>query len=238
MGSNAEQRNVLLLENDLAQRGHLSRYLSGQGLIVTAPENHSELMDLANQPEFGLALLDTTLCSACTTTDTEWGALFQRDDLGVIMLSARDNKREKIDALEGGADDYISKPVHEIELLARIRAVMRRYPAQSRVLRPPRATGWLLNSDKRSMTSPNGTHVELTRRESQLLVLLFEHQGEAVSRDMISRTLMGRDWLPGDRATDVLVRRLRGKLGPAGGRDLVKTVRHIGYSVPEGQVAR
>jgi len=236
MNSSSQPRDVLLLEPDRAYRSYMSSYLSNHGFSVTSADNQHELLALANRHRFGLALIDASLCSPARTNQSGWAAGFcRRTDLGVILLSAEGGSRESVRALNLGADDYVCKPFHEAELLARIRAVMRRYPA-SNSDDSTRAGEWRLSLTGRHIAAPGGKRIRLTGRELDLLELLAEQPGQAVSRDHISMSLMGREWLPGDRSMDVLVRRLRSKLAPIGGAKLIRTERHIGYSLIQVQV--
>lgn len=239
MKSATQPRDVLLLESNRAHRRYISSYLSSHGFGVSIPDNQHELVALADQRQFGLALLDASLCSQAATERASWAKSFcQRNDLGVILLSAEGGSRESARALNLGADDYVSKPFHDAELLARIRAVMRRYPAANASNDSNAASEqWRLNIAGAHIAAPGGTRIRLTGREMELLKLLSAQPGKAVSRDQISRSLMGRDWLPGDRSMDVLVRRLRSKLDAAGGRELIKTERHVGYSLHQVQLS-
>lgn len=237
MNSASQPGDLLLMESNRAHRSSISEYLSGHGFGVSTPDNQQELIALADRQQFGLALLDASLCVQPGAEHSGWAKRFcKRSDLGVILLSVEGDSRESARALNLGADDYVSKPFHEAELLARIRAVMRRYPAAGS---NHNAIGgqWRINFAGRYIAAPGGECIRLTGRELDLLRLLSEHLGKAVSRDHIAKSLMGRDWLPGDRSMDVLVRRLRSKLDPAGGRELIKTERHIGYSLNQVQLS-
>ena len=257
MKSASQPRELLLLESDRAHRRFINTYLSGHGFNVTMPGDQQELVALADRPQFGLALLDASLCNEHHPKYAHWAKSFcQRSDLGVILLSAEGDTRDSVRALNLGADDYVCKPFHEAELLARIRAVMRRYPANQDSTSTNTGTGtnissspagshsgnhsggnqWSLNLAGRHILTPDGNRIRLTGRELDLLELLAKRPGKAVSRDHISMSLMGREWLPGDRSMDVLVRRLRSKLTPAGGREIIRTERHVGYSLSQVQV--
>jgi DNA-binding response OmpR family regulator len=117
---------------------------------------------------------------------------------------------------------------------ARKLLLMRRYPEP----KGESAQLWRLHGVGRCLISPDKTRLRLTSRELELMDLLTDHQGKAVSRDTIAQTLMGREWLPGDRSIDVLVRRLRAKLKPASGDNLIDTVRYVGYRIGAGRVSR
>jgi len=235
MIANGQARKLLLMGSDPGQSHDLSHYLARQGFSVTAARSHRHLMDLAGQREFGLALLDTPPHSGNQDIDEDWArVMYERQDLGVIVLAANSDSHERVRALEQGADDYLSHPIHHTELVARIRAVMRRYP-EPRGESPP---VWRLHEVGSCLISPGRTRVHLTTRELELMNLLTRHQGKAVSRDTVAQTLMGREWLPGDRSVDVLVRRLRAKLKPVDGGQLIDTVRYVGYRIGAGRVSR
>jgi len=234
MISNVKPRDVLLFESDPTHRAYLAGYLAGHGYDVAIADDQQQLVSMADRQRFGLALVDAAYCSPRQPASHDWARRFcGRSDLGVILLSTIGGSRESVRALKLGADDYVSRPFHEAELLARIRAVMRRYPAANA---DSNNSEWQLNLSGRNMRSPEGTHIRLTGRELDLLSLLSHYNGEAVSRDRISETLMGREWIPGDRSMDVLVRRLRSKLDPVGGRKLIQTERHVGYRLAAIQV--
>jgi len=235
MNTATKPRDVLLLEANHNHREYLRNYLSNQGYAISISTNPDEMIRMAGRTRFGLALVDAGYFSARQTESQEWERTFcQRNDLGVILLSSEGSSRESVRALNLGADDYVSKPFHDGELLARIRAVMRRYPAANNSNSDAQ---WCLHPAGRYLLSPEDLRICLTGRELGLLSLLTATPGEPVSRDQISQSLMGREWLPGDRSMDVLVRRLRAKLHHAGGRELIKTERHIGYLVDNVQVS-
>jgi DNA-binding response OmpR family regulator len=235
MIANEHARKLLLMGSDPGQSNDLSHYLSRQGFRVTAARSRRHLMDLAGRREFGLALLDTPPHAPDLEPDSDWArVMYERKDLGVIVLAANSDSRDRVRALELGADDYLSRPIHQTELVARIRAVMRRYPEPQ----DKPAQVWRLHGVGRCLISPDRTRIGLTPRELELMDLLTEHQGKAVSRDTVAQSLMGREWLPGDRSVDVLVRRLRTKLKPVGGANLIDTVRYVGYRIAAGRVSR
>jgi len=235
MISNGPARKLLLMGSDPGQSNDLSHYLSRQGFKVTAARSRRHLMDLAGRREFGLALLDSPPNAPDLEPDSDWAReIYERKDMGVIVLAANSDSRDRVRALELGADDYLSRPIHQTELVARIRAVMRRYPEPKDEPTPL----WHLHGVGRCLIAPDRTRIRLTPRELELMDLLTDHQGKAVSRDTVAQTLMGREWLPGDRSVDVLIRRLRAKLKPTGGGNLIDTIRYVGYRIPAGRVSR
>ena len=152
------------------------------------------------------------------------------------MLTAMPEETDGIGALELGADDYLGKPFNPRELLARIRAVLRRASGEAGAAskEPPskdvRFAGWLLEPARRRLLSPDGAEVPLTGGEYELLQVLVERPNRVLTRDMLMDLLRGRQAGPFDRAIDVAVSRLRRKLEDDGRNpSLIKTVRGGGY---------
>jgi len=151
------------------------------------------------------------------------------------MLSAMGEETDRIIGLELGADDYVPKPFNPRELLARMRAVLRRVgePTERRVESAPRTlrfSGWMLDLARRRLLNPDAVEVPLTGGEYDLLVALVERANRVLTRDMLLDLLRGRQAGPFDRAIDVAVSRLRRKLDDNGRQSqLIKTVRGGGY---------
>ncbi len=161
-----------------------------------------------------------------------------RNNVPIIMISGKGDMIDRVVGLELGADDYIAKPFHMREVLARVRAVLRRYETQgSEATRVSQAEkgrrfefdGWLLDAGRRALVNPEGKDCELTTAEFNLLLLLVERPGRVLSRDELMDLLKGHDWTPLDRSIDGLVARLRKKVERGEVPQLVKTVRGVGY---------
>ena len=150
--------------------------------------------------------------------------------LPVIMLTARGDDMDRILGLELGADDYVPKPCNPRELLARIRAVMRRVPAAPETEHNVIVTDDLeLNQGARTLAK-SGEHVELTSTEFSILLELLQHRGEVVSKRDLYVSALGREPVPHDRSVDMHVSNLRRKLGPdPRGDNRIETIRGIGY---------
>lgn len=164
----------------------------------------------------------------------------------IVMITGKSDPIDRVVGLELGADDYIAKPFLMREVVARIRAVLRRYtPGASPELQaqaPDRTRlafdGWTIDLDRREVLTPEGKSCALTTGEFNLLSVLVKRPGRVLSRDELMDLLKGHDWTPMDRSIDALIARLRKKLEPANEHpQLVKTVRGIGY-VFAGQVKR
>ena len=145
----------------------------------------------------------------------------------VIMVTAKDTEYDKVTGLDGGADDYISKPFGMMELVARVRAVLRR--TEQKPETEDYQVGDLFVSPQRHVVRVAGEEVPLTNKEFELLCLLLEHQGMAMTRDAIMDGVWGQEFSRENRTLDVHVRTLRTKLGAAG--HYIETVRGVGYKI-------
>ena len=170
------------------------------------------LLDIMLPGEDGLAILKKLRLDTATRS------------VPVIMLTAKDSEYDKVTGLDSGADDYLAKPFGMMELISRIRAVLRRAapPVNSEL----RAGALTLNTRSRTVTV-NGHPVELTLKEFELLQTLMRDPGTVILRDTLLERVWGYETGVETRTLDVHVRSLRQKLGPAG--ELLKTVRGVGY---------
>jgi two-component system OmpR family response regulator len=213
----------------------LSRFLTRHGFRVTTGVDGRDMHKALNDQAIDLIVLDLMLpgedgLSLCRRLRAE-------SSVPVIMLTAMGEEIDRIVGLEMGADDYLAKPFNPRELLARIRAVLRR--ADSR----PRRTndsggcrtvlgfaGWTLDLDRRELRDAAGVLVPLSTGEFELLAAFTQHPQRVLSRDQLLDLARGRDALPFDRAIDVQVSRLRRKIeADAREPELIKTVRGGGY---------
>ena len=147
-------------------------------------------------------------------------------DVPVMMVTAKGTEFDTVTSLDSGADDHLSKPFGMMELLARVKALLRRSTSESANLR---LGDLVLDAERRSVTA-DGQALELTLREFELLRLFMTHPGKAWSREALYRALWGED-MTDSRTLDVHIRSLRAKLGPRG--SMVQTVRGLGYRFEE-----
>jgi two-component system phosphate regulon response regulator OmpR len=163
------------------------------------------------------------------------GDLRRRLDIGIIMLTGRGDVVDRIVGLEVGADDYLTKPFHLREVLARIKSVVRRTRASPASTTPlPGAVlrfgGWELRLGPRQLIGPDGQEVTLTTGEFNLLAAFAEHPNRTLDRDTLMDLAKGRQWEAFDRSVDSQVARLRKKIEPDPHRPtLIRAVRGVGY---------
>tara|TARA_B110000211_G_scaffold79413_1_gene93122 strand:- start:1582 stop:2250 length:669 start_codon:yes stop_codon:yes gene_type:complete len=216
-------QTLALIDDDLEIRQLLSQYLSQQGFEVVAFADGETFLK-AQMVQFDLAVLDIGLpgmdgLDVCRN-------LRQTSNLPVIMLTAASDDLDRILGLELGADDYMGKPFNPRELLARIKALLRRVQVQQ-PKQDSNASALQIDVLKRC-ASYAGKNLPLTGAEFDLLNLLYQHQGEVLSRDAICQVLHGRNAQPFDRSIDTSVSRLRNKLNQVA-EDSIQNVRGKGY---------
>lgn len=158
--------------------------------------------------------------------------LRRESQVPVIMLTARDTVVDKVSGLDSGADDYITKPFAIEELLARIRAALRKRPAAPEEA-PKLTCGALVMDVERHEVRVEGAGVELTRREFDLLRYLLENKGKVISRESLLDNVWGFDFAGETNAVDVYIRFLRSKIDEKFGVKLIHTVRGVGYVIRE-----
>ena len=148
-------------------------------------------------------------------------------DLPIIMLTAKSTEYDKVIGLDGGADDYVTKPFGTMELMARVKALLRRAEPVSDG--KEYSIGPLLLNPDKHIIRVDGQDVALTLKEFQLLCYLIRNKGNVMTRDRILQEIWGYEFDGENRTVDVHIRTLRSKLGKAG--DLIETVRGIGYRI-------
>lgn len=225
--------HLLVVDDDREIRELLTRYLTRNGFRATAVADGRAMYAALATQAFDLVVLDVMLPGDDGLTLCR--ELRSRSNLPILMLTARGDDFDRILGLEMGADDYLPKPFNPRELLARIKAVLRRARALPENLHAPqhraaRFDGWMLNFDTRTLHDPAGAAVELSGAEFRLLKIFVERPHRVLNRDQLMDLLHGRDNEPFDRSIDVQVSRLRQRLGDdAREARLIKTVRGEGY---------
>ena len=233
--------HVAVLDDEVDITQLLANYLQMQGFRVSQVHSGRALLALMARDPAALVLLDLGLPG-------EDGFAIARQlrehwRCGLVIVTGRGDAIDKVVGLEIGADDYVTKPFDLRELLARIKAVLRRIvPAESAPAPLPvaapapaertrlRFAGWELDTAARRLVDAAGTEVVLTSGEFDLLQVLARHAGRVLSRDFLLEQTRGREAAPFDRTIDVLVGRLRRKLGDSADEpQLIKSVRGAGY---------
>ncbi len=225
--------HILIVDDDREIRDLLSRFLKKHELRVDAAANGREMSQLMSEGRYDLIVLDLmmpgedglTLCRKVRNTSR----------IPIIMLTALGEETDRIIGLEMGADDYIAKPFNPRELLARIKAVLRRSDGASGADGELRQqvlsfANWTLDMTKRELRSPDNVLVPLTAGEYDLLVAFVEHPNRVLTRDQLLDLAKGRTAIPFDRSIDVQLSRLRRKIEiDPKEPEIIKTVRGGGY---------
>lgn len=231
--------HILIVDDDAEIRRLLAAFLTDSGYRVTTAANGNRVRETVVKGGIDLVVLDVMLpdsngfdlCRELRASSTT----------PIIMLTAKGGETDRIVGLELGADDYLAKPFNPRELLARIKAVLRRAAGAGAKL-PKRILtfdGWTLDTLRRELRSPTGVLVDLSGGEYDLLVTFAEAPQRVLSRDQLLDIARNRVASSFDRSIDVQVSRLRRKLGATEGSEgLIKTVRGAGYMfVPSVQTA-
>ena len=225
--------HILVVDDDREIRDLLARFLERNRFRVTAVRDAREARRAWPSGHFQMVILDLMLPGEGGLELSRW--MRAQSDVPIVMLTAMGEETDRIIGLELGADDYVPKPFNPRELLARMRAVLRRTADRSdhRAENQSgswRFAGWTLEPARRRLLNPDGVEVPLTGGEYELLVALVERANRVLTRDMLLDLLRGRQAGPFDRAIDVAISRLRRKLDDDGRQaQLIKTVRGGGY---------
>lgn len=224
---------ILVADDDPEIRKLLARYIESQGFAVSLAATCAELHERLATQGIDLIVLDVMLPDG-SGLDLCRDLRAKRSNVPIILLTALKEEVDRIVGLEIGADDYLGKPFNPRELIARIRAVLRRQgeaspgAAQDKIYH---FEGFTADPQTRRVIDPRGTDVVLTGAEFDLLKTFLDRPGRVLSRDQLLDLTRGRNGDVFDRSIDVLVSRLRRKLTDGGGGQLFKTVRNGGYQL-------
>lgn len=220
---------ILIVEDETRIASFIAKGLAAEGHSTLVAGDGVEGLDHALSGEFDLMVLDVGLprLDGYAVLD---GLRAQGSDLPVIVLTARDSVTDTVTALDGGADDYMSKPFRFAELLARVRLRLRQANDRPSARQETLSSGDVV-LDLRSRTAlRNGATVELSAREFQMLELFLLNPGQVLSREQLLSHIWGYDYDPGSNVVDVYVGYLRRKLGS----DVIATARGMGYRLTGG----
>ncbi|AOE86553.1 response regulator [Pseudomonas sp. TCU-HL1] len=225
--------SVLIVDDDPLIRELLQSYLAQEGYQVRCASTAEQAEAALAESPVDLVMLDIRLPGKDGLTLTR--ELRVRSEVGIILITGRNDEVDRIVGLECGADDYVVKPLNPRELVSRAKNLVRRVrhaqqPATATSAQLKRFAGWLLDSDRRRLIDQDGSETLLTHGEFQLLSVFLRNAGHTLSRDQLMDQIRNREWLPNDRSIDVLVGRLRRKLrdDPAEPQ-LIITIHGAGY---------
>lgn len=224
-------QRILVVDDDPDVRLTLSDHLAQAGYQVETAQNAAAMWQRIAHSQPSLIVLDMAL------PGEDGLALCRRLQAhghpAVIVLGALDAPAERITTLEMGADDYVAKPVDPRQLLARIRALLRRMQAQNDAadsLSRLDFDNWQLDRRRAQLISPRGRVTALGRTDYQVLCALLDHANREVSREYLVEHIFQKNYLPSDRAIDMSISRLRRHLESSSTHPpLIRTVRHVGY---------
>ncbi len=223
--------NVLIVEDDPALRTLVMRALQQNGFNVRPAGSAPEMWNIMAESPVDVIILDIMLPG--THGLDLCRQIRQQSDVPLIFVSAKGTEVDRVIGLELGADDYLAKPFDTRELIARIRAVLRRgrmdRQHEGAGRREARFDGWTVNFPRREVTSPDGAVVDLTGAEFDLLAAFIDNPHRVVARERLIELSRARLGDSSDRSVDVLISRLRRKLSSEGGKTPIVTVRGVGY---------
>lgn len=227
---------ILIIDDDVDLCELIAEYLAPEGFAVEAVHDGKQGLSCALEGGYALAVLDVMLPGANGFEVLR--RLRAKSSLPVLMLTARGDDVDRIVGLEIGADDYLPKPFNPRELVARIRAVLRRFKSEDA---PKDEEENVIGVGDLEIETPTRVvrraceTIELTAVEYDLLLMLVRRAGRVVTREELSKEVLGRSLSPFDRSIDMHVSNLRKKLGhQANGVERLKTIRGVGYIYAAG----
>ena len=214
---------ILVVDDDPQIRETLKRYLTYEGYRVELSEDGRQALSSMAADPADLVVLDVGL------PDMDGLEVCRRireaDDVPIIMLTARGTLEDKVDGLDSGADDYITKPFEPEELSARIRALLRRKAPQSQALK----IGPITLDPAARQVLVDDKPVDLSSKEFDLLELMLRHPRQVLTRETFYDRIWGYDFSGESNILEVYIRYLRAKLEPVGAAKYIQTVRGVGY---------
>jgi DNA-binding response OmpR family regulator len=204
--------NLLIIEDEPITRAQLTAHFEKEGYCVATSENADNAADQVSTMNIDICLIDINLPGKDGLTLTR--ELRAGSDVGIILVTGKDNQIDRIVGLESGADDYVTKPFDPRELLSRVKNLLWRVHAQEKLKDKGfkrKFEGWVLDLNKRELLTPSGNLQPLSAGEFHLLLALIENAGEVMTRDQLMNRIRNREWYPDDRYIDVLVGQVRRK---------------------------
>lgn len=224
---------ILIVDDDPRIRQMVTRYFEDEGFVVHGAADGNGMRKAMSDHVIDLILLDLVL------PQSEDGLALAREiragsDVPIVMLTGRDDVLDRIVGLEVGADDYIPKPFHLREVLARVRSILRRRkPAETPQVDLGQVLefdGWRLEISRRRLLNPAQQEIELTTGEFDMLAVMIRNSGRVLTREMLMDQTRGRQFEAYDRAIDAQIARLRKKIEPNPAQPIfIRSVRGVGY---------
>ena len=214
-----EKPIVLIVEDEIASLNLLASYLENEGYRTHKAADGNAATAILNTEPVNVVLLDINIPGKDGLTLLR--EIRVDKTIGVILVTSKKDDIDRIVGLELGADDYVTKPYNPRELIVRVRNLTQRLQTITELSNKTRDTlekyiefsGWTLNTGRRVLVDDKQVSTQLTEGEYKLLTALMDRSGEVLSRDKLMNSMEGRDWFPNDRTIDVLIARLRKKLG-------------------------
>ena len=228
----ADPAKIFIVEDEKPIARLLQLTLEREGFKTASEPNGRRAYERILQEKYDLVLLDVMLpemdgMEICRKVR-------EVSDVPIIMLTARDEIRDKVEGLDLGADDYVTKPFAGEELLARIRGALRRHTERVREAEDSRyVVKNMIIYPERYEVTVKGEHVELTHKEYELLKYLVENKRNVLSRDQILQTVWGYDYIGDTNVVDVYISYLRSKIDDHFGEKYIYTTRGVGYAIKD-----
>ena len=225
------KKRILIIDDENSIRNVVKDTLEAEGYTVIEGENTEEAIRKAKDLKPDLIILDLGIP---TIGGLEVCRILRKNEetagIPIIMLTVRSREVDKVIGLEMGADDYITKPFHRRELLARVKAVLRRGELKSGAKGLLEVDNIVLDSEAYTV-KVDGERVDLRPKEFDLLQVLMQKKGNVLSREFLCESVLGYEYFGSSRTIDAHLKNLRKALGPAG--DLIKTIRGVGYKMDD-----
>jgi two-component system torCAD operon response regulator TorR len=204
--------NLLIIEDEPITRAQLTSHFEKEGFTVTPVGDGENVASIIEDNQIDLCLIDINLPGKDGLTLTR--ELRSASDVGIILVTGKNDQIDRIVGLESGADDYVTKPFDPRELLSRVKNLLWRVQAQEKQKEKGHTRhfeGWSLDLNKRQLKTPQDKFQSLSAGEFHLLLALIENAGEVMTRDQLMNRIRNREWYPDDRYIDVLVGQVRRK---------------------------
>ncbi len=225
--------SILIVDDDDQLRQIVAKLLRSEGYKATPVGSGREMLETLRAVHVDLIVLDVMLPGMSGIDLCR--QVRQTSSVPIMMLTARSEESDRVLGLEMGADDYLTKPFSSLELLARVRALLRRAAGVPTLVQAPTGTkygfeGWIVDTLRRELSNPEGVVVDLSSGEYDLLLAFVEAPQRVLSREQLLDLARNRTAVPGfDRSIDVQISRLRRKMSGEDVESVIKTVRGAGY---------